>query len=286
MSDPQNTAVDLTDSAARAKRDALAGRTDVLDKVGVLRCLPDDMHATTTEAATFYEVDVELVRYHLKANRDEFDSDGYRVVNRAEFEREFGSLSNLDPRARSVGLFPRRAVLRLGMLLRDSAVARRVRDYLLDTEQTSPTRQLPQNFAAALRELADEVEAHELTRTERDQALNRVAELAPKAEVAERILDADGDLSVRDAAQSLTRAGIKVGQNRLFRTLESRYGWVSRASDGRYRVKQAAIDAGYMSVIPQSHYHPRTGVLVLDPPQPRVTPKGLQRILADHGSES
>lgn len=126
--------VDLTDTAARAARDRLADRTDMLDKVGVLRCLPDDMHVTTTEAATFYEVDVELVRYHLKANRDEFDSDGYRVVNRAEFESEFGSLSNLDPRARSIGLFPRRAVLRLGMVLRDSVPARQVRDYLLDAE--------------------------------------------------------------------------------------------------------------------------------------------------------
>lgn len=117
-----------------------------------------------------------------------------------------------------------------------------------------------------------------------EQLTAQVAELEPKAEVADRILNAEGDLSVRDAAQSLTRAGIKVGQNRLFAALEKTYGWISRsAADGRYRVKQNAIEAGWMSVIPQSHYHPKTGVLVLDPPQPRVTPKGLQRLLADHG---
>ncbi|MBF6411006.1 GIY-YIG nuclease family protein [Nocardia farcinica] len=34
---------DLTLAGARAERDALANRTDVLDKVGVLRTLPDDM---------------------------------------------------------------------------------------------------------------------------------------------------------------------------------------------------------------------------------------------------
>lgn len=132
----------------------------------------------------------------------------------------------------------------------------------------------------------DEIVHHALAITAKrvEQLTERVAELEPKAEVAERILDAEGDLSVRDAAQSLTRAGIKVGQNRLFNTLEKRYGWIGRSpADGRYRVKQAAIEAGYMSVIPQSHYHPKTGVLVLDPPQPRVTPKGLQRILVDHG---
>ena len=110
----------------------------------------------------------------------------------------------------------------------------------------------------------------------------RVAELEPKAEVADRLLDADGDLSVRDAAQALTRAGVKVGATRLFAELDHR-GWIKRAGgDRRYRVLQSAIETGYMSVLPASHYHPKTGVLVLDPPQPRVTPKGIQRLLADY----
>jgi len=138
---------------------------------------------------------------------------------------------------------------------------------------TAPALTGPELVAAALIEANRMLEAKD----------ERIAELEPKAEVADRLLDAEGDLSVRDAAQSLTRAGIKVGQNRLFTTLEKQYGWIARAADGRYRVKQAAIETGYMSVIPQSHYHPRTGVLVIDPPQPRVTPKGLQRILLDHG---
>ncbi len=110
----------------------------------------------------------------------------------------------------------------------------------------------------------------------------RIAELEPKAEVASRLLDADGDLSVRDAAQTLTRAGVKTGQGRLFADLARRQ-WISRAGDGRWRVLQYAIDHGFMSVIPQSHYHPKSGELVLDPPQPRVTPKGLQRLLSDLG---
>lgn len=114
----------------------------------------------------------------------------------------------------------------------------------------------------------------------------RIAELEPKAEVADKFLNATGDLSVKDAAQALTRAGIKTGAGRLFGDLERR-GWIYRAlGDGRYRVKQTAIESGYMSVLPQSHYHPKTGVLVLDPPQPRVTPKGLQRLLADYGASN
>lgn len=124
------------------------------------------------------------------------------------------------------------------------------------------------------------LEAHAML-TAKDE---RIAELEPKAQLATKLLDAEGDLSVRDAAQSLTRAGVKVGAGRLFNELEGR-GWIKRAmGDGRFRVIQSAIEAGYMSVLPQSHYHPKTGVLVLDPPQPRVTPKGLQRLLADYGA--
>lgn len=109
----------------------------------------------------------------------------------------------------------------------------------------------------------------------------RIAELEPQAAVATKLLDADGDLSIRDAAQTLTRAGIKTGQGRLFAYLEAK-GWIRRAlGDHRYRVMQTALETGYMSVLPQSHYHPKTGELVLDPPQPRVTPKGLQRLLSD-----
>ena len=130
---------DLTVPEARSQRDSLAARVDVLDKVGKLATLPDDMHVTTDMVATFYEVDADAVRWHVKNNREELDDDGYRVVTRAEFEREFDSPSNLDPRARTIALFPRRAVLRVGMLLRDSDVARRVRDYLLDSERPADT---------------------------------------------------------------------------------------------------------------------------------------------------
>lgn len=111
-----------------------------------------------------------------------------------------------------------------------------------------------------------------------------IAELKPKAIVADRMLDASGDLSVADAAKELQRAGLTdCGPQRLFKALEARK-WIYRGKgDGKWRVYQAAIESGYMSVLPQSHYHPKTGELLLDVPQPRVTPKGVQRYLLDHG---
>ncbi|UYG15798.1 BRO family protein [Brachybacterium huguangmaarense] len=104
----------------------------------------------------------------------------------------------------------------------------------------------------------------------------------PKVEVAERLLDATTDLSVQDAANALTRAGFRIGRTRLFSLLRD-IGWTFRGPDGAWRPYAHHIEAGRLSVLPSSHYHPRTGELVLDPPQVRVTPKGLAQLMRDHG---
>jgi len=139
---------DLTLPSAKAERDALADRTDVLDKVGVLRCLPDDMHATTAMVAEFYEVSTDAIHQAVKRNREELDGDGYQVIGRSEVTDKLSVTPDelgMPRTAGSIGLYSRRAVLRLGMLLRDSPVARRVRDYLLDAEQSSPARELTED---------------------------------------------------------------------------------------------------------------------------------------------
>lgn len=113
-----------------------------------------------------------------------------------------------------------------------------------------------------------------------DTAEAQVHALAPRAEVADRILNATGDLSVGDAAKALTRAGIPTGQNRLFEHL-GRMGWTYRGrGDGKWRPVQTAIETRRLSSLPQSHADPRTGEQIIDPPQVRVTPKGLQQLLA------
>lgn len=110
-----------------------------------------------------------------------------------------------------------------------------------------------------------------------DAAEARAAALAPAAEHWEVLASGDGDYSVADAAKILSRdpAVKRIGRDRLFTVLDDA-NWIFRAqADGRWRVYQSAVNAGRLSELPQSHYHPKTGVLVLDPPQVRVTPKGL-----------
>lgn len=110
-------------------------------------------------------------------------------------------------------------------------------------------------------------------------AEQRAAELAPAADAWNHLASANGDFSVADAAKILSRDPlITIGRDRLF-TLMSRWQWVYRPGGfDRYRVYQSQIETGRLSELPSSHYHPRTGELVLDPPQVRVTAKGLEEI--------
>ncbi|MCD0444063.1 phage antirepressor KilAC domain-containing protein [Glycomyces sp. A-F 0318] len=105
---------------------------------------------------------------------------------------------------------------------------------------------------------------------------SKVADLAPSAASWEVLASGRGDFSVSDAAKILSRdPSIQIGQNRLFGTLGA-LSWAYRQQgDHSWRAYQSAVNAGWLSELPQSHSHPRSGKRVLDPPQLRVTAKGL-----------
>lgn len=115
--------------------------------------LPDIQLATTEQVANFYEVDKTVIYATIHDNKDELISDGYAVLKRNDF---LGTYSKQVPKITSlrgafevqfsngevrkfphngIGLFPRRAILRVGMLLRDSKVAKEVRTQLLNIEE-------------------------------------------------------------------------------------------------------------------------------------------------------
>lgn len=131
-------------------------------------------------------------------------------------------------------------------------------------------REVPQDFASALREYAAEIESHEVTRAALDIA-------QPRAEAWDAIASAEGDYSVGDAAKMLARAGIPTGPTRLFNTLNE-IKWTFRGEDGRPRVYAERVEKGYLAEKPSFHYHPGTGEKVVDPPQVRVTLKGVERL--------
>ncbi|MEU5772618.1 BRO family protein [Streptomyces venezuelae] len=131
---------------------------------------------------------------------------------------------------------------------------------------------LPQDYEEALVAL--------LCKVREAKALeSKVAELEPAAQSWNVLAAAEGDFAVGDAAKILSRdPQIKLGRNRLFTVLAD-YRWTYRqVGDNRVRAMQTAIETGRLSEIPMSHYHPRSGELVLDAPQLRVTVKGLHEL--------
>jgi hypothetical protein len=125
---------------SRTARQEYATQVDVLDHVKPVDTLPDGMHVTTEILAAYFVTNLETIKSLVRNNREELESNGHRVLRGAAlaaFVRSSSDLANLlSPKARSLALFDRRSILNVAMLLTQSDVARSVRSYLLDREQT------------------------------------------------------------------------------------------------------------------------------------------------------
>ncbi|WP_457033964.1 hypothetical protein [Kitasatospora sp. P5_F3] len=118
---------------SRTMRGGMVERTEVLDKVKALLLLPDGVHVTARMIADYFEVGDKAVESLVQRHRAELTENGYRMLRGADL-REFVSFNVKETKApgSGLGIFPRRAVLNVAMLLRGSAVARAVRRELLE----------------------------------------------------------------------------------------------------------------------------------------------------------
>ena len=134
-------------------REELVEHYEVLEKVKELLLIPGTEFATTSEVANFYEVTTDAIQKVYQRNKEEVDMDGITVISAKSligtkcpisknvrkdkysttFEYENGI--NITIPNRGIKVFPRRAILRVGMLLRDSKVAKEVRTQLLNIEE-------------------------------------------------------------------------------------------------------------------------------------------------------
>ena len=142
----------------KVMRESMINEVGVLDKVKDLILLPNTEFATTEQVAEYYEVSDRQIENLIRDNKDELNSDGFGIRKANDFitEMNFGNKVNkmrgkftvdfgsdvIAFAPRGVNLFPKRAILRVGMLLRDSEVAKEVRTRLLDiihdTQEQAP----------------------------------------------------------------------------------------------------------------------------------------------------
>lgn len=149
------------------------------------------------------------------------------------------------------------------------------------THEVIPSIRRTGSYAAAPREMSklEALQAAIESEQGRLAAEARIAELEPVARSWQVLASGEGDYSVADAAKILGRdPSITLGRNRLFALL-AEYRWTYRQpADDKPRAMQTAVERGWLSELPQSYEHPRTGELVLAAPQVRVTAKGLHEL--------
>ena len=119
-------------------RNELMGRTEVLDKVKKVILLPYGESMTTQMVADYYEVGYKAINSLIFDNKEELINNGYYVLE-GEQLNSFKKSSQIKSRARNLALFPRRAILNVGMLLRDSEIAKEIRTRLLDMAENKET---------------------------------------------------------------------------------------------------------------------------------------------------
>ncbi|WP_419885207.1 hypothetical protein [Paenibacillus sp. B-A-8] len=125
-------------------RDEYVFKDSVLERVKALPVLAGTLEVTVEMSANFYEVPVDTVKAILRRHRSEFNEYGEtRVLRGGELAKLRCWVHDAPTMQKTsvLTLISRRGLLRIGMLLTESEVARSVRSYLLNVEQIASKEQ-------------------------------------------------------------------------------------------------------------------------------------------------
>lgn len=138
----------------RSMRDKCVERYEILERVKELLLLPDTDLMSINSVADYYEVSPQRIKDLYTQNKEEIDGDGTSLIKRDFYNGSLVKKTSVEQKQTSVtytfedgqivtinnrGLkaFSKRAVLRIGMILQQSSVAKEVRTQLLNIEEKS-----------------------------------------------------------------------------------------------------------------------------------------------------
>lgn len=148
----------LLESSTLRQRFCNEQNISVLEKVAHLITIENTDFATFKHVCDFFQVPQQAIKSLVFDHKDELLSDGYKVFSKKELQKFLQG--TFDFPNRGLALFPRRAVLRIAMLLRDSLIARNIRTYLLKIEeQFWGSLQIQENFQGVSRQLMHQAQA-------------------------------------------------------------------------------------------------------------------------------
>ena len=206
------------------------------------------------------------------------DMAGYGFVAGQDFSPISGKTSAAGGRPRTDHIITLDMAKEIAMIQRTDR-GRQARQYFIECERRlrirPSTPALPQDYASALRELADQYE-----RAEMEAA--RARELEAPAKSWEALAAPGGDYSVAGAAKTLSRdPRIEIGRDRLFRFMHE-LGWIYRTT-GKRAHWEAYQDKGIkpgrlVHKLGGGFINEKTGEWEQTQPTVRITPKGLHEL--------
>lgn len=118
----------------RELREEVISRIEVLEQVKNVLTLESTDFSTVKLAAEYYEVEIKALEKTIERNRRELEEDGLRLYKNKEIKEMLETVENtknIQIPPRGLTLIPKKALLKIGMLLSDSEVARKLRELLL-----------------------------------------------------------------------------------------------------------------------------------------------------------
>lgn len=214
-------------------RNEFLEKIEVLNKVKKLITFPDSELTTMKMVAYYYEVDYKTIQKNIERNREELESNGLAVKSYSEIKDMLNTdnMSALEIPRRGTYIFSSRAVLNMGMLLRDSPIAQQVRNELLngfeklsDEQKVSSIEEEELLMLNVIRAGSDTMKLalamNELNNfhNRHKQKLNeRIEEMKPKEEAFESFINADGYQNMKQASNTLG-----IGRNKLYEFLRDK----------------------------------------------------------------
>lgn len=142
--------------------------------------------ATTEQIADYYEVPVDAIESVVRRFKTEIEADGLKVLKGKALRDVSATLAETSLKAPSLTIWTPRASLRAGMLLRDSLVAKQVRNIVLDIVETVPSSQLTE--IQILAQIVNSMALNEQRQMQQEQQIveqnRRIAELEQTRDAA------------------------------------------------------------------------------------------------------
>lgn len=219
------TEVDLLEN--KELRGENLNRIDILEQVKQIITLGNSKVLNTKLVAEYYEVPEKTIKTVLLRNREELEYNGV-VTLEGESLKEFKTELHdgaLLWRAKSVTVYSTRALLNVGMLLRDSIIAKEVRTQILngfekltETQRVSvinEEKDLVFNIYSATDEVSRMIAISEFNnfKNRHIAELNaKIAEQEPKVSYHDLILQSPSTITVTQIADDYGMSAIKFNQ--------------------------------------------------------------------------